>query len=97
MKEEIRLQLAQNTKKYDKLYIKQAWAVIIFLVLCVLFFIWFVKEILAPKVNPGLVVGGFFGFGAFLVISLGIRLLIKREIKKIENNQKLILRGGLEK
>jgi len=90
MKEEIRLQLAQNTHKRDKLYAKQVWAVIIFCVSLLLFIGGFIKEISAPKINPTLMVGGLFGFVFFLVLSLGIWLLLERGMKKIGEERKNI-------
>ncbi|MHB8904121.1 MAG: hypothetical protein ACYC40_03405, partial [Patescibacteria group bacterium] len=51
---------------------------------------WYIINILSPKVNPELVVGGLCGFASFLVVMYGIKLIINKKIKTVSQNKKLI-------
>lgn len=81
---------SENSEKYNKLYVKKIWLTVIFFVVAFMFFGWYIINILSPKVNPGLVVGGLCGFAAFIVVMAGIYLIINKKIETVNKNKKLL-------
>lgn len=91
MKEETQLRLAENSRKYNRLYVLTGWAGIIFMLLFFGFLGFIVKELSGPTIRPELLGGWLLAFVLFLIMSLGLWRLAERRSKKIKRDRKAIL------